>query len=110
MQMHNEGYGDGSTKSRGEKKEMPAPSLYALPEAARLLGGISIWTLRKHVARDNVNVVHLGKRVFLASEEIERIRREGLPSLRGDVSSDSRSEVDPISDSKERRPQAHALR
>ena len=80
---------------------MPSPSLYALPEAARLLGGISIWTLRKHVARDNVNVVHLGKRVFLDSEEIERIRREGLPPLRGDERSDSQSEINQNSTTKE---------
>jgi hypothetical protein len=80
---------------------MPSPSLYALPEAARLLGGISIWTLRKHVARNNVNVVHLGKRVFLDSEEIERIRRGGLPPLRGEVTSLSHPVVNPNSNLKE---------
>jgi hypothetical protein len=101
MQMHHEGYCESSMKSRGEIKEMPSPSLYALPEAARLLGDISIWTLRKHVACDNVSVVHLGKRVFLASEEIERIRREGLPSLRNESRSVSHSEVNSNSNTKE---------
>jgi hypothetical protein len=56
-------------------------NLYPLPLAANLLGGISVWTLRKHVARRNVKVVRLGRRVFLSFEEVERIRQEGLPSL-----------------------------
>jgi hypothetical protein len=56
-------------------------NLFPLPEAANLLGGISIWTLRKHIARGNVAVTHLGRRVFLRSEEVERIRGEGLPPL-----------------------------
>jgi hypothetical protein len=56
------------------------PVLHALPEAAKLLGGISVWTLRKHVFRGNVAVTRIGRRVFVPSEEIERIRREGLPS------------------------------
>ncbi len=56
--------------------------LHSLADAAELLGCISIWTLRKHVSCGNVAVVRLGKRVFLRSEEIERIRDEGLPSLR----------------------------
>jgi hypothetical protein len=60
---------------------MAQNSLYALPEAASLLGGISVWTLRKHVARGNVAVTHLGRRVFLRAEEVERIRGEGLPPL-----------------------------
>jgi hypothetical protein len=61
---------------------MSQAGLYALPEATEVLGRVSIWTLRKHVARGNVTVVHIGRRVFLSSEEIERIRRDGLPSLR----------------------------
>lgn len=55
--------------------------LYALQQAADLLGRISIWTLRKHVARGNVRVTRIGRRVFLDTDEVERVRREGLPSL-----------------------------
>jgi len=62
---------------------MTTDKLHNLPEAARLLGGISIWTLRRWIALGDVIVVRLGRRVFLRTEEIERIRREGLPSLRG---------------------------
>ena len=55
--------------------------LFSLEKAAQVLGGISIWTLRKHVGRGNVKVTHLGRRVFLDEQEVERIRRDGLPSL-----------------------------
>ena len=58
------------------------PVLYALPEATKLLGAISIWTLRAHVQRGNLRVTRIGRRIFVTSDEIERIRREGLPSLR----------------------------
>jgi len=57
------------------------PILFAIAEAAKALGGISPWTLRKHVASGRLRVVRIGRRVFVDAEEIERIRREGLPSL-----------------------------
>jgi hypothetical protein len=55
--------------------------LYSFAEAAKLLGGISHWTLRKRASLGQIRVVHIGRRVFLDAEEVERIRREGLPSL-----------------------------
>lgn len=55
--------------------------LYDIPDAARALGEISQWTLRRHVTLGTVSVIRLGRRVFLRGEEIERIRQEGLPSL-----------------------------
>jgi hypothetical protein len=55
--------------------------LYSFAEAAKLLGGISHWTLRKHAAIGQMRVVHIGRRVFLDAEELERIQRDGLPSL-----------------------------
>lgn len=55
--------------------------LYSFAEAAKLLGGISHWTLRKHAASGQIRVVHIGRRVFLDAEELERIQRDGLPSL-----------------------------
>ena len=54
--------------------------LYDVNTAARQLA-ISPWTLRKHVTAGNVKVTRIGRRVFLATEEVERIRRDGLPSL-----------------------------
>jgi hypothetical protein len=56
--------------------------LYNIPDAANLCGSLSPWTLRKHISRGTIHVTRIGRRVFLRSEEIERIRREGLPSLR----------------------------
>ena len=63
--------------------------LYSIIEAARMLGGISPWTLRKHItsrgasggAPGRIRVVRLGRRVFLDESEVARLEREGLPSL-----------------------------
>jgi hypothetical protein len=62
------------------------PVLYSLSDAAKSLGGISIWTLRKHISNGQIRVVRIGRRIFLNTEELERIRRDGLPSLRDEVS------------------------
>lgn len=56
--------------------------LFSLEDAAGELGGISVWTLRKHIAQGTIRTVHIGRRVFLPAEEIARIQRDGLPSLR----------------------------
>lgn len=55
--------------------------LFSLADASQQLGGLSIWSLRKHVFRGNVRPTRLGRRVFLSSAEIARIQHEGLPSL-----------------------------
>lgn len=55
--------------------------LFSVEEAGRVLGGISSWSLRKHIAVGNVKVTRIGRRVLITAEEIERIAREGLPSL-----------------------------
>jgi hypothetical protein len=60
-------------------------SLYSLPDAAKSLGGISIWTLRRHISKGHLRAIRIGRRVFLDGEELERIQREGLPSLRAAV-------------------------
>jgi hypothetical protein len=62
------------------------PILHALPDAAKSLGGISVWTLRKHISNGGIRVIRLGRRIFLDAEELDRIRREGLPSLRNEAS------------------------
>jgi predicted site-specific integrase-resolvase len=61
------------------------PTLFALPDAAKSLGGISIWTLRRHISEGRIRVVRIGRRVFLDADEVSRIRREGLPSLRANA-------------------------
>lgn len=57
------------------------PRLYSLKRAAETLGGISVWTLRGHVKRGTLPVVHIGKRVLLSRETVEQIADRGLPSL-----------------------------
>ena len=59
-----------------------ANGIYDIAASAKALGGISPWTLRKHISQGTVAVTRLGRRVFLRAEEIQRIRREGLPPLR----------------------------
>jgi hypothetical protein len=58
------------------------PMLHTFEESSRLLGGFSKWSLRRHAQRRNIRTTHLGSRVFLDTEELERIRREGLPPLK----------------------------
>lgn len=55
--------------------------LYSVEEAARALGKISGWTLRKHLKRGNVAAVRIGRRLFVNATELRRIQTEGLPSL-----------------------------
>jgi len=55
--------------------------LYSPRAASQELGGISIWYLRKAIARGFVRATRLGSRVFISSAECARIQREGLPSL-----------------------------
>ena len=55
--------------------------LYSIEDAARALGKISGWTLRKHLKRGNVSAVRIGRRLFVNEKELRRIQTEGLPSL-----------------------------
>jgi hypothetical protein len=57
--------------------------LYPLQEASqKFLGGLSTWTLRKHIVQGTVKPTRIGRRVFLSVGEITRIQQEGLPSLK----------------------------
>ena len=55
--------------------------LFGVEDAAKALGQISSWTLRKHLSRGTVKAVRIGRRLFINAEEISRIQSEGLPSL-----------------------------
>lgn len=72
--------GDKETMDNGQ--ESSSVRLYSLEDAARQLGHISIWTLRKHLTLRTIQAVRIGRRVFLSAEELARIQRQGLPSLR----------------------------
>ena len=39
------------------------------------------WTLRAQIKAGHVKVIRLGKRIMISTAELERIAREGLPSL-----------------------------
>jgi len=54
--------------------------LFPLIEAAKSLG-ISHWTVRVHIRRGAIKTVRFGRRILIPREEVERIGREGLPSL-----------------------------
>lgn len=60
-------------------------ALYSLEDAAKVLGRISSWTLRKHLKRGTVKAVRIGRRLFLNADEIRRIQKNGLPSLRAEA-------------------------
>ena len=64
-----------------QKEQLCQQMLYTFEQSSPLLGGYSPWSLRRHAQLKNIRTTHLGNRVFLDREEIERIRREGLPPL-----------------------------
>jgi hypothetical protein len=59
--------------------ELPA-LLYDINDSSKALH-MPAWTLRGQIRAGNINVTRLGKRIMLNTNEIERIAREGLPSL-----------------------------
>lgn len=65
-------------------RTVEGPALRGIEDASRCLGNTSPWTLRKHIAKGNIKVIRLGRRVFLADDEIRRIQTEGLPSLKNE--------------------------
>ena len=63
-------------------KQRKDQDLYSLQDSAKRLGNISVYTIHKHAAKaGNIKVTRIGRRVFLSADELERISREGLPSL-----------------------------
>jgi len=67
--------GKTTTEQSGEQH------LYSKEEASRRLGNISLATIDKHIRRGNLKVTRIGRRPFLSHTELNRISREGLPSL-----------------------------
>jgi hypothetical protein len=68
-------------------KEERSTKLFPLEDAAsQELGGISVWYLRKAIAQGIIKPTRLGTRIFLSGDEIARIQRDGLPSLKNNNS------------------------
>ena len=61
--------------------EQAEQHIYSKSDAARRLGGVSLALLDKHLSRGNIKATKLGRRVFISHGELNRIAREGLPSL-----------------------------
>lgn len=54
-----------------------AYDLYQLADAL----GLSHWTLRKHVKCGSIHATRMGNRIRVTQAEVDRLLREGLPSL-----------------------------
>ena len=55
--------------------------LYDINQGGKMLH-MPPWTLRAQIAAGNVKVTRLGTRIMIPRAELERVAREGLPSLR----------------------------
>jgi excisionase family DNA binding protein len=53
---------------------------FTLDEAAEALR-CSTWTLRAHLRLGNIESTRIGRLIRISSGEIDRIQRDGLPSL-----------------------------
>jgi excisionase family DNA binding protein len=59
---------------------MNGDPLYSIPEAARLLGGISISTVERMLQRGDLCRVKVGKRrTFIRGSQLSRVIREEQP-------------------------------
>ena len=56
------------------------PLLYDINQSGKVLQ-MPQWTLRAQIAAGNVKITRLGTRIMIPKSELERIAREGLPSL-----------------------------
>ena len=56
------------------------PLLYDINQSGKVLQ-MPQWTLRAQIAAGNVKITRLGTRIMIPKPELERISREGLPSL-----------------------------
>ena len=62
--------------------------LYDINQGGRVLH-MPPWTLRAQIAAGNVKITRLGTRIMIPRSELERVAREGLPSLRIKVKAES---------------------
>jgi excisionase family DNA binding protein len=58
--------------------------LYSIPEAARLLGGISVSTVERMLSRGDLCRVKVGmRRTFIRRSQLTRVIREVQPTKQG---------------------------
>jgi hypothetical protein len=58
--------------------------LYAIPDAIAMLGGMAHSTLYEHIKAGRLHTVKIGRRTYIAAEELERF----VATLRDGVSVD----------------------
>ncbi len=63
-------------REEGERKG-PKPLAVGISEAAKMLG-VSSATIRRHVSCGRLRAVHVGKRVLLPMEVLEKVMVEGV--------------------------------
>lgn len=55
---------------------MTTQLLHPIPDACQLLGGMSRSTFYEHVQADKIAVVKIGRRTYVAHDELERFVRQ----------------------------------
>jgi excisionase family DNA binding protein len=72
-------------------------NLVSIPEAARMLGGISEWTVRAWLSQGRLTRTKVGRRTMLKEEELKKVIREGEksppPNCRSGLNQQSRNEL-----------------
>jgi len=56
------------------------PKLLTLDKVSEALG-CSIYSVRRYIALGSIRAVNIARRVMVSTAEVERIQREGLPSI-----------------------------
>jgi excisionase family DNA binding protein len=68
--------GEGGRNSRGVGVGSPGiirPRLLSVPEAARYLGGISVWTVRALAWRGEIPEVRIGRRLLFDVQDLDSL-------------------------------------
>ncbi len=55
---------------------MGLDKLYSIPEAAKLLGGISTWTVQSWLSAGRLRRTKVGRRTMISESELKRFLRE----------------------------------
>jgi excisionase family DNA binding protein len=62
---------------------MAIDELVSIPEAARRLGGLSVWTIRAWLSKGRLQRTKVGGRTMVATQELERFLRDCAESASG---------------------------
>jgi hypothetical protein len=68
---------EATLKRNSAINEFLQDPLLTLPEAAQAMGGVAIATLRDWIRHNELNVVRIGRKIFVLTSEVRRIRAGG---------------------------------